>query len=118
MKIKVFLDDVRKEPVGWVRAHTAQDAIEWLQEREVSHISLDHDLGSEEAGTGYDVLKWIEREVAMAGYEPPHMTIHSANPVGRKRMEMAIQSILRLYEVANMEYQEDGYSGPGEDNWD
>jgi hypothetical protein len=54
-------------------------------------ISLDHDLGAEENGTGYDVAKFIE-EAAYKGTLPPiEVRIHSANPVGRKRMLAAIE---------------------------
>ena len=56
---------------------------------------MDHDLGREE--TGYDVLKWLEEGVATKkiDYIPDVILIHSANPVGRARMEQAIRSILR-----------------------
>jgi hypothetical protein len=35
----------------------------------------------------------IEEWVWGMGYLPPKLSIHSANPVGRKRMEAAINSI-------------------------
>lgn len=102
--MKIYLDDVRPCPKGWELAETAWYAIDLLKTEDVTHISLDHDLGPESAGTGYDVLKWIEEEVFTAGYEPPRMTVHSANPVGRRRMEQAIQSILRGHELQEQEF--------------
>ena len=58
---------------------------------------LDHDLGDDVVnGTGYSVVCWIEEVVATRGFVPPRMLIHSANIVGRARMEQAIASIERL----------------------
>jgi hypothetical protein len=44
-KMKVFLDDKRTCPEGFVLAQTATAAIKLLSSREVTHISLDFDLG-------------------------------------------------------------------------
>lgn len=95
--MKVYLDDVRETPAGWVRAYTAREAIALLEAGGVAEISLDHDLGDEETcGSGYHVATWIEEAVATRGFLPPAIRIHSANPVGRARMEQAIASIERL----------------------
>ena len=97
--MKVFLDDERPTPEGWVRAFTAPEAIELLKTGKVTHLSLDHDLGPPEAGTGYQVCLWVEEQVMTEAfdfdnfYTPPVMTVHSANPVGRQRMEFAIRMI-------------------------
>ncbi len=69
--------------------------IRWLECAEVEMISLDHDLGPPEAGDGYEVLLWIERQVATRGWVPPVIHIHTANPVARLRMEAALRSIKR-----------------------
>jgi len=61
MGIKVWLDDVRPAPDGWNTVRWPQDAIELLARGNVSRISLDHDLGDDARGTGYDVLLWIEQ---------------------------------------------------------
>jgi hypothetical protein len=95
--IRVWLDDVRDAPAGWTRAYTAREAIALLEAGGVTEISLDHDLGDDEKfGTGYDVACWIEERVAVHGFEPPTIKIHSANSVGRARMQQAIESIERL----------------------
>jgi len=94
--IRVWLGDVRDAPDGWTRAYTAHEAIELLEASDVVEISLDHDLGDDEMhGTGYDVACWIEERVT-DGFEPPTIKIHSANSVGRQRMQRAIDSIERL----------------------
>jgi hypothetical protein len=95
---RVWLDDVRDTPAGWTRAYTAGEALALLAAGGVCEISLDHDLGDEATcGTGHDVVCWIEEQVALYGFEPPAMHIHSANSVGRQRMQRAIESIERLH---------------------
>lgn len=95
--IRVWLDDVRDAPDGWIRAYTAHEAIALLESGRVAEISLDHDLGDDDAnGTGYTVACWIEEAVALRGFDPPTIKIHSANSVGRARMRRAIESIGRL----------------------
>lgn len=93
--MKVYLDDERDTPEGWVRVYWPDEAIELLKSGEVIRISLDHDLGDDDRGTGYDVLLWIEEQVALHGFEPPEMRVHSANASAREKMESAIASILR-----------------------
>ncbi len=97
--MKLWLDDERGAPEGWVWVNTALEAISALRHNEFELISLDHDLG--EGGTGYDVLLYIEAEVFRnPNFKCPEILIHSANPVGRQRMQLAIDSILRLKEQA------------------
>jgi hypothetical protein len=94
-RLKVFLDDERPAPEGWTLARWPEDVIALLTTGEVEVLSLDHDLG-DDTRTGYDVLTWIEEAVAMRGFTPPTITIHSANAGARPRMELAIESIRRL----------------------
>lgn len=95
--MKVYLDDERIAPEGWVQVRWPDEAIELLQTGKVSHLSLDHDLGDDQRGTGYDVLLWIEQEVVLRQFTPPaKIEVHSANPPARKRMQAAIETILRL----------------------
>jgi hypothetical protein len=99
--VRVWLDDVREAPEGWIHVKTPEAAIELLHSGEVEEISLDHDLGlgtPESERTGYDVLAWLEEAVATGAWEHrvPVMRIHSANPVGWRRMEQAIASIQRF----------------------
>ncbi|UXH79991.1 cyclic-phosphate processing receiver domain-containing protein [Roseateles amylovorans] len=63
---------------------------------EGSDPSLDHDLGDDQRGTGYDVVLWIEEEVALNGFDPPRIKVHSANSSARAKMEAGIRSIERL----------------------
>lgn len=91
--MKVYLDDLRPAPEGWVRVFWPEEAIAHLKTGLVTHLSLDHDLGNDQRGTGYDVLLWIEEAIIVNAFCPPEITVHSANPAARKRMEAAITAI-------------------------
>lgn len=94
--MKLFLDDERVPPPGWRLVRWPDEAIELLRTGQVTDISLDHDLGDDLRGTGYDVIVWIEVAVATQGFAPPSITVHSANTSARVRMELGIASISRL----------------------
>ncbi|WP_205881892.1 cyclic-phosphate processing receiver domain-containing protein [Leeia aquatica] len=96
MPIRIFLDDERATPAGWVRAWWPDEVITLLQTCEVAEVSLDHDLGDDQRGTGYDVIRWIEEAVALRGYRPPRLHVHSANPPARARMLRGIAAIEAL----------------------
>ena len=98
--MKVFLDDERIAPDGWVQARWPDDVINLLKSGNVTHLSLDHDLGDDQHGTGYDVLLWIEQEVALHRFVPPEVTIHTANPAARQRMLAAVDSIIKIQSSA------------------
>jgi hypothetical protein len=94
--MRVYLDDERPTPEGWVRVYWPDEAIALLETGKVSEISLDHDLGDDARGTGYDVVLWIEEAVALHGFRPPRITVHSANSSARDKMLAGIQAIERL----------------------
>lgn len=72
--MKVYLDDERAPPDGWLRVLWPSEAIELLKTGKVTDLSLDHDLGDDERGTGYDVVLWIEEQAALHGFVPPRIT--------------------------------------------
>jgi len=94
--MRVYLDDERLAPAGWVRVYWPDEAIALLEAGEVEEISLDHDLGDDERGTGYDVVLWIEEAVATGDFAPPTIRVHSANSSARIKMEAGIASIERM----------------------
>lgn len=90
----MWLDDVRKEPVGWVRCFWPDEVISLLAKGDVDEMSLDHDLGDDSRGTGYDVLRWLEEQVFLGKMDPPNrIVVHSANPVAQTRMRDTIRRI-------------------------
>lgn len=96
MTVKLYLDDARDTPEGWERVYTANECILRLAQGDVDTLSLDHDLGLESAGTGYDVVCWLELR-AHAGLDVPRIiTIHSSNPVGRERMTAGLKRIREI----------------------
>ena len=98
MSLRVFLDDIRPAPEGWTLVRWPHAAIALLETGNVEALSLDHDLGDDTI-TGNDVLTWLEEAVALRGFTPPaSIAIHSANAVGRERMERAVASIRRYAE--------------------
>lgn len=85
-EIRLYVDDVRvpTEP-GWTIARTSEEAVSMLSTKNVIKCSLDHDLGGED--TGYKVVCWMEEN----GVWPRDgVRCHSANPVGRKRIQVVI----------------------------
>lgn len=101
LAVKLWLDDERPAPLEWFRegcwiATTAKAAIDFLQSEMFDEVSLDHDLGPIEAGTGYDVICWIEERVFTdSGYRPPLIHIHTANPSARRKMQACLERIQR-----------------------
>ncbi len=94
--MKIYLDDERPAPQGWTLLRWPDEVIARLEAGGVTHLSLDHDLGDDARGTGYDVIVWIERAVALEGFEPPQIAVHSANAAARGRMEQGAAAIERL----------------------
>ncbi len=94
--MKVFLDDERVTPDGWTRVYWPDEAIRLLESGGVEEISLDHDLGDDDRGTGYDIVLWIEEAVALRGFRPPKITVHSANSSAREKMLAGVRTIERL----------------------
>jgi len=94
--MKVYLDDERIAPQGWRQTRWPDEVIALLQTEDVTDLSLDHDLGDDERGTGYDVILWLERAVATEGFMPPRLSVHSANSSARMKMEAGIRSIQKL----------------------
>ena len=99
--MRIFLDDERPTPQGWVRAFWPEEVIALLEAGGVTEVSLDHDLGNDERGTGYDVVLWIEEAVATRGFVPPRLVVHSANSSARAKMEQGIAKIERLISNAS-----------------
>lgn len=101
--MKVYLDDERTTPEGWIRVYTASQAIELLKTRCVSELSLDNDLG-EELEEGYTVADWLEEQVFLDITFPiPSMIVHSANSARIAYMKRAFNSIMSIRAQQNEE---------------
>jgi len=97
--MKVWLDDERSMPTEYDHhVKTAHEAIALIATGTVTLISLDHDLGEAQNGTGYDVACFIEQSAYDGQLASIEVLIHSANPVGRIRMEQAIIRARQFWE--------------------
>lgn len=101
--IKIWLDDERPAPEGWLRFYIPSEVIFALRNYPVHAVSLDHDLGFTEEGVemnGYEVMRHLEEEAFAGRTVPPIIDIHTANPVARERMEAARDQV-RKFEREN-----------------
>jgi hypothetical protein len=110
--VKLYLDDVRPCPIGWTLARTVKEAIQRVEMAKsikdpFEAASLDHDLGACDAchagpqawwneggmpfcdhvGTGSTFVDWM---IETGNWPIDRPTVHSMNPVGRRRMQVAI----------------------------
>lgn len=100
--LRVWLDDSRPAPPGWLRVTTVRNARRLVEAGLVREISLDYDLGwcaeciardehlkssgrrhCEHTPTGYDLVAWMA-ETGRWPSAPP--TVHSGNIEGGARM--------------------------------
>lgn len=94
---KLWLDDLRQEPEGWIRAKTASQAIMLLATGAFGEVSLDHDLGHDLAGDGYQVISWLEEQIEEdPSFYIPIIKIHTSNPGARIKMSLAAKNIEKI----------------------
>lgn len=89
--IKVFLDDNRPTPDYFdVHVYDAQHLMEMLAYKNVTHISLDNDLGPYCPTEGYQVARFLEEKAFENEIPQLQISVHSANTVASKEMNHAI----------------------------
>ena len=91
--IKIYVDDVRDIPEGYIGTRSVNQTIELIKEIEshdgsIDVIDLDHDLG-DYAYDGGDAIKILDFLVERETFYP--IDFHTANPVGRANMERMIR---------------------------
>lgn len=93
---KLWLDDLRNPPGNdWVVARSYDEAVHAVEQRGFpGEFSLDHDLG--EDTNGLDFLSWLLFDYRDPENPKPNFiyTFHTANPVGKQRMETLINAYL------------------------
>ena len=107
MRYKLYLDDIRvpahvgsgfKNTTGWLLARTYDEAVSIVMDKGCPvYISFDHDLGDENAKTGYDFAKWLVEQDLDHGILPDNFdfNVHSANPVGAANITGLLDSYLK-----------------------
>ena len=93
MSIKIWVDDVRPAPLGYMNAYTTNIAINIIKlavenEIDIEILDIDHDAGEWEydGGDYIKILDWMERNQISIP-----IRIHSMNPVGVENMRRIIQ---------------------------
>ena len=88
----LLIDDLRNIAADRI-ARTYDEGILALQEGPWEILYLDHDFGDpDERKTGYGIMCWLE---ANPEYLPGRIQIVSANPVGRKNIQVVIDRLYR-----------------------
>lgn len=97
--MKLFIDDIRDAPEGWVLARSISEAVNFIRRYalEITHISFDHDISIPVKVNGFikpypspDTFKvvayFVLDSITDESYgikEDVVLTTHSSNPVGR-----------------------------------
>lgn len=90
--MRLWIDDVRPAPNGYIWFKTVNEVKEWIGSIEYTHgielISIDHDAGDYvcDGGDYIRILDWFEE----TGRNYP-IHIHSANAVGIENMRRIIK---------------------------
>ncbi len=85
--MKIWLDDIRPAPWGYVHCKSVNEAIRLITEAEkrekIEVIDCDHDLGdyARDGGDGIKLLDWLVSRGTLYKIE-----LHTMNPVGRENM--------------------------------
>lgn len=88
--VRLWVDDVRPAPEGWLWVKSVNDALRVLQVSTVLEASLDHDLGdyAVDGGDGYRIVDWMAENNV---WPTEGVHVHSANPVGRQRIQGVVE---------------------------
>lgn len=86
--LKVWLDDVRPAPQGWHWVKTVEDAKIALQLGDVSHMSLDNDLGEGQT-EGRKLVDWMEEHDL---WPSEYCWVHSSNAVAAQYMRKIVET--------------------------
>ena len=91
-KVKIWVDDVRKAPYGYVHLKSVNDFIEWVEANgygKIDVLDLDHDAGEfqKDGGDYIKILDYLESLDA----KDIQVRIHSANPVGAENMRRIVK---------------------------
>lgn len=91
--MKIWVDDLRPVPSGYVGTKSVNETIELIEKLEnagerIELLDLDHDLG-DYVSQGGDAIRILDYLAERGTFYP--VSIHTANPVGRENMERMIK---------------------------
>ncbi len=102
--MRLWLDDERQMPDDYdIQTRFVSIAMELINKGIITHISFDHDLGYNY--TGYTLAKHIEKMAENKELKRLSWQVHSANPVGRRNIEMAMISAERFWDRNEKDYK-------------
>ena len=88
--MKLWVDDLRRPPKGYVWCKSVNDAIMFIEQNcnKIELIDIDHDAGfyAYDGGDYIQLLNWLE----VVGLSFP-IRIHTMNVVGRQNMQLIIR---------------------------
>lgn len=90
--MKIYLDDLREAPKGYIRTHSVNETIKLIEKLEKANtpielLDLDHDLG-DYASDGGDAIKLLDWLAERGTFYP--IKLHTMNGVGRDNMQRMI----------------------------
>ena len=91
--MKIFLDDKKTAPDGWVLVTCAEDLLKLYKEQQgkVTAVSFDVDLGPCQT-SGFGAASWVHKLlVANPSWPIPEMYCHSDSWMGRVSFKGAIE---------------------------
>lgn len=97
--MRIYLDDLRPTPDGYVRTYTVEETIELIRQNDgqIEVISLDNDLGTGFL-EGREVAKWIEEQAFHGNIKMiPEIIIHSGNNVAQDEMKTARKNAYKFW---------------------
>lgn len=101
--MRIWLDDCRPMPKNFdVHCFSAKECIDLIEEKtsEITQVSFDHDLADTRntpEQTGYTVACYIEELAYNRRIKRISWNVHSANPIGKKRIESAMNNAERYW---------------------
>lgn len=100
--VKIFVDDVRETPEGFIHFYTVNDCISYIRriyKQGVTdfYLSLDHDAGEEyfqQGGDYINILRYLEdmRRMGHIRHMRVKVHFHSGNIVGVQNMRAIVSS--------------------------
>lgn len=101
--IKLYIDDKRPAPEGWILVKTAKDAVNFIEENyaNISHISFDGYLSDTMPHTGKDVIQNLKyfckyENINIFHQSRENYTCHSADSRMNEEMNLMIDNIFGI----------------------
>ncbi len=86
--MKLYVDDLRSPPLGWLLARTVKEALAVLDVGGVEEVSLDYFIGNGEGGNFLPVAYFIAQ--MPEARRPRRVRIHTASDAGASVLSRAL----------------------------